>query len=53
VLAASLTEGVGDAPALSAAGIGLHNTHSWALLAVIILAVVTGWGAARRVKESE
>jgi Na+/H+ antiporter NhaC len=53
VLAASLTAGLEGAPALSAAGIGLHNTHSWALLVVIILAVVTGWGSARMVKEGQ
>ena len=53
VLAASLTAGLEGAPALSAAGIGLHNTHSWALLVVIILAVVTGWGSTRMVKEGQ
>lgn len=31
-------------PELSALPVGLANFHSWALLAVIVLAVLTGWG---------
>jgi hypothetical protein len=31
-------------PRLSAWSIGLHNAHSWALLAVILVAMGTGWG---------
>jgi len=47
VLAASLTVSdpqVGGDLALSAWTIGLHNFHSWALLAVVLLAIVTGYG---------
>lgn len=46
ILAASTTGGY-DAfgmPRLSAWTIGLHNAHSWALLAVMVLAIATGWG---------
>ena len=31
-------------PALGALEIGLRNVYSWALLAIILLAIVTGWG---------
>jgi Na+/H+ antiporter NhaC len=46
ILAASTSAGYEafGAPHLSAWAIGLHNAHSWALLAVILLAVATGWG---------
>jgi Na+/H+ antiporter NhaC len=44
VLAASLTSGAGDMPRLSPWNVGVHNVHSWALLAVIIVAIATGWG---------
>jgi Na+/H+ antiporter NhaC len=46
ILAASATAGLEafGAPRLSAWAIGLHNAHSWALLAVMLLAVATGWG---------
>ena len=46
VLAASTTRsgrGFGM-PELSALPVGLANFHSWALLLVIVLAIVTGWG---------
>ena len=46
LLAASTTV-AGEAtgmPRLSAFEIGLVNFHSWALLAAIVIAVVTGWG---------
>ena len=46
ILAASTTAGYEafGMPRLSAWTIGLHNAHSWALLAVILLAIGTGWG---------
>jgi Na+/H+ antiporter NhaC len=46
ILAASTTVGYEafGMPRLSAWSIGLHNAHSWALLAVILFAVRTGWG---------
>lgn len=49
VLAASLTAGVASqavttAPALSPWTVGIHNFHSWALLAVLLLAIMTGFG---------
>jgi Na+/H+ antiporter NhaC len=44
ILASALTGGMGDAPRLSPWDAGLHNVHSWALLAVMLLAVATGWG---------
>ena len=44
VLAGALTTGVEGMPRLSAWEAGLHNVHSWGLLAVILIAVVTGWG---------
>jgi Na+/H+ antiporter NhaC len=46
ILAASTTAGLEGfgMPRLSAWSIGLHNAHSWALLVVILFAVVTGWG---------
>ena len=46
ILAASTTaagEGFGM-PRLSAYDVGLVNFHSWALLAVLSVAVVTGYG---------
>lgn len=53
VLAASLTIGeatAGDgavvAPALSPWTVGLHNVHSWALLAMVVVAIATGYGRA-------
>jgi len=46
ILAASTTAGYEafGMPRLSPWTIGLHNAHSWALLAVILLAIGTGWG---------
>ncbi len=44
VLAASFSANVAGMPRLSPWAVGLHNVHSWALLAVIVLAVATGWG---------
>jgi Na+/H+ antiporter NhaC len=44
ILAASLTGGVEGAPHLSPWDAGLHNVHSWALLIVILAAILTGWG---------
>lgn len=44
ILAASLTAEPVRVTALQA---GLHNFHSWALLGVIVFAIVTGYGRAR------
>lgn len=44
ILASALTGGFQTAPRLSPWAAGLHNVHSWALLAVILLAIATGWG---------
>ena len=44
ILAASLTAGVDGAPRLTSWTAGLHNIHSWGLLAMLVVAVVTGWG---------
>jgi len=44
ILASALTGGFDGAPRLSPWSAGLHNVHSWALLAVIVLAIATGWG---------
>ena len=44
VLAASMTADVIGMPRLSPWDVGLHNVHSWALLAVLVFAIVTGWG---------
>lgn len=44
ILAASLSGATPGAPHLSALQIGLVNFHSWALLAMLLLAVVTGYG---------
>ncbi|MCP3963538.1 MAG: sodium:proton antiporter [bacterium] len=43
ILAASLTAGT-DLPRISPLAAGLYNFHSWALLAVIVVAILTGWG---------
>jgi Na+/H+ antiporter NhaC len=48
ILASSLTAGMEGAPRLSPWAAGLHNVHSWGLLAVIAAAILTGWGRARR-----
>ena len=44
VLAASMTADVIGMPRLSPWDVGLHNVHSWALLAVRVFAIATGWG---------
>ena len=46
ILAASTTAGYEafGMPRLSPWTVGLHNAHSWALLAVILFAIGTGWG---------
>jgi Na+/H+ antiporter NhaC len=44
ILASSLTAGFDGAPRLSPWSAGLHNVHSWALLAVVLVAIATGWG---------
>lgn len=44
VLAGALTAEVPGMPRLSALEAGLHNVHSWGLLAVVLVAVATGWG---------
>ena len=41
ILMASTTAGI---ERLSAWQVGAHNFHSWALLAVTVLVIVTGWG---------
>jgi Na+/H+ antiporter NhaC len=47
VLAGALTAEVPGMPRLSALEAGLHNVHSWGLLAVVLMAVATGWGRER------
>ena len=49
ILAAALTTDVPGMPRLSALEAGLHNVHSWGLLAVVLVAVGTGWGRGRSV----
>ncbi len=45
ILAANLTAGDGGAVTrVDAWSAGLHNFHSWALLAVLLFSLVTGWG---------
>ena len=44
ILAGTMTADVVGMPRVSPWGAGLHNVHSWALLAVIMLAIGTGWG---------
>ena len=49
ILAASTTAGHGESvPAVSALEAGLHNVHSWALLAIVLLAVFAGYGRGGR-----
>lgn len=40
ILAASMSAGVPDMPRVSAWEVGLHNVHSWALLAVLLASIV-------------
>ena len=49
ILAAATTASDTDAgmPKLSAWTAGLYNAHSWALLVLVVVAVVTGWGRRR------
>ncbi len=46
ILAASTTVGAEahGMPQLNALTVGLYNFHSWALLAVVLFAISTGWG---------
>ncbi|RMH22682.1 MAG: hypothetical protein D6696_02750 [Acidobacteria bacterium] len=44
ILAASTTRGHAAMPPVSAWSAGLWNLHSWGLLAVLLLAVASGWG---------
>jgi len=44
VLAAGMTAQTGDAPRLAVTQVGLFNFHSWALLAIALIAIATGWG---------
>ncbi len=50
ILAAALTSSGAErgVERVSALNAGLFNFHSWALLALILFAVITGWGAAFR-----
>ena len=44
ILAAAMTAGAPDLPRVSPLDAGLHNVHSWALLAVLLISITTGWG---------
>ncbi|MDA0327541.1 MAG: hypothetical protein O2958_00815 [Gemmatimonadetes bacterium] len=44
ILVASMTAGVPGMPRVSPWEAGLHNAHSWGLLAVLLIAIATGWG---------
>jgi Na+/H+ antiporter NhaC len=46
ILAASVTSGAAGrgVPSVGPLAVGLHNFHSWALLVVILAAIVTGFG---------
>lgn len=44
ILASSLTAGVESMPRLSAWQIGAANLHSWGLLAMVAIAILTGYG---------
>ncbi|MBM3900305.1 MAG: hypothetical protein FJ362_09165 [Gemmatimonadetes bacterium] len=46
ILAASVTAG-GAVPQLTPGAAGLHNTYAWALVATVVVAVVTGYGRGR------
>ena len=49
VLAAAMT-GQGDGMVrLTVTQVGLFNFHSWALLAITLIAIITGWGREREV----
>ncbi len=47
ILAASMSQGAEGMPRLSALEVGLSNFHSWVLLVVVVLAILTGWGRER------
>ena len=47
ILAASTTAGADGVPMVSAFDAGLHNFHSWGLLLVVLVAIVTGYGRQR------
>ncbi len=47
VLAAGMTGQVEGAARLAVTQVGLFNFHSWALLAVTLIAIATGWGRER------
>jgi len=47
ILAASMTGGIEDLARVSPWEAGLHNVHSWGLLAVILIAIATGWGRSK------
>jgi Na+/H+ antiporter NhaC len=55
ILAASTTASGTDfgMPALSPFVVGMHNFHSWALLAIVVGAVVTGFGRSGESADSE
>ena len=44
ILAAGTTAGGGGLPRLSPADAGLHNVYSWALVAMLAVAVGLGYG---------
>ena len=45
ILAASMTADAGDMPRLSPLAVGLANFHSWALLVMVLVAIVSGFGS--------
>jgi len=47
ILASAMTADVAGMPRVSPWDVGLHNVHSWGLLAVLLLALATGWGRDR------
>ena len=44
ILAAAMTGGLPDMPRVSPWSAGLHNVHSWGLLAVVLFSIMTGRG---------
>jgi len=46
ILAAGASRDAGSMPVLSPWEVGMYNTYAWALVAVVVLAVATGWGRA-------
>jgi Na+/H+ antiporter NhaC len=47
ILAAGATRGGGAMPVLTAGTVGVYNTYAWALVVMVGVAVVTGFGASR------